>query len=245
MEEKKQIFTNLIFLVFLSFSVFLSGCASSTPSIYHNLNVLSQYHVSTLPSEKKINKAVGLNWLVDSRPLKERDNLPPGRRTLKQPLSDRVTSILLKDFEKSRIFKEIHSPSLPRDDIVITGSINRLLWDSKQTSWGKFYNGFMGQLLTITFLPSRLPSLLGAPERLEYCAVDISLEAKDNKTGAIIASFNAFSKEEIKIRNPYGPYVGKSATIAFSNVANQLKKDLGEKINGYFNSQIARVAGEE
>jgi len=228
-KEKKQVLTNLIFLAFLPILVLMSGCASSP---YNNLNILAQYRVSSLPSEERINMTAGLNGLVDNRPLKEKDNLPPHSK-LKQPVSDIVTSILLKDFKKTRLFKEIHYPVQPTDDIVINGSINRLFFENGMTSWGKFYykDFQIAALLPIFWLPH----IFGVPSSREHSEIDISLEVKDSKTGVIIASFNASSKEDREIRIPYGPATGISAAVAFSNVANKLKEGLIEKINHYYN----------
>ncbi|MBU3895981.1 hypothetical protein KKG36_01580 [Patescibacteria group bacterium] len=180
-----------------------------------------------MPSEKRINKIVGLNSLTDNRPLKERDNLPPYSK-LEQPVSDIVTSILLKDFKKSQLFKEIHYPAQPTDDIIINGSINRLFGDYKVTSWGKFRQDFgIVTLFPVFWLPA-----ICVPISQEYTAIDISLEVKDSKTGVIIASFNASSKEDVESR---GMRRGKSAAIAFRNVTNKLKEDMIEKVKHYYN----------
>lgn len=220
----------VIWIILICLSL-CSGCASSSNRY---INFLSQYHISPLPSEKRINKIVGLNNLTDNRPLKEKDDLPFYCGKLDKPASDIVTLILLKDFKKSRLFKEIHYPAQPTDDIIINGSINGLFTDFKLTSWGKFSEV---DFPIIRFFPFLFcwPDIFGVPVSEGYTVIDISLEVKDNKTGVIITPINASSKEEQKNRIFIFYPTKNSAAIAFCNVAKKLKKDLAEKINAYSN----------
>lgn len=220
-------------LIFLPIFILMSGCARFYTGTQ---DTLSLYSISSLPSEQKINKAAGINRLTDNRPTNEKDRLPyAGKKERAASSLDRITFLLVEDIKKSRLFKETHYPAQPTDDIIINGSINRMDWHTKQTSWGEYYNSLVGQLLTVLFLPSRLPSLLGAPEKQEYCTADISIVVKDSKTGVVIGEFSASSQADALIRNPYGPVDGHSAAIAFSNVVNELKKDMITKIQDYYN----------
>jgi hypothetical protein len=185
---------------------------------------------------------VGMNELSDKRPSDEEYRFPPDSicnspSPVNQTVSRRITSVLLKDFRGSGLFKEIHCPAQPQDDYVISGSIERLVMQPQRTFFEKnFLVGFFPVL--------QLPLLFGATFRQECCIVDISLEIIDNKTNTVIANIRESSKAVLDV-SIYDSELGRDVTEAFCNVVNKLKKDLAEKINDYSNRQTAEASRNE
>ena len=219
----------------------LAGCATAIHTKPLFQYEIPPYQVSPLPSEKRINKIAGFNKLLDNRP-RGKDILKSGYEAMRQSASDKIGSLLVTDFEKSQVFKGIHCPAQPTDDIVINYSIDSFEWEHRE----KTFTGKLQECPLVVFLPVlALPFLAGAPICREHYIINILLEIKDNKTGAIIAQL----KESFKVVQAVSLYssskLKQDATETFSNVVNKFKKELSEKINGYFNSQMARVVGEK
>ena len=145
-----------IYLFMLSLFI-LSGCASL------NGNVPFQYQPSLTSANKKINKIVGLNLLVDKRPKEDISNT----ESIKD-LPDKITSKLLEDFQKSEIFAKIHYNTEAEDEIVINGSINRFKW--KATPNGLMFIPFLNLLI-----------YFGIPTYDITGVTVITLEVKDKK----------------------------------------------------------------
>ena len=199
---------------------FCYGCAH-----YHYQDDL--FKCPVLPSAIKINKAIGMNELLDNRPNDEKGYFPPDNLCNKfqaenQTVSKRITEVLLKNFQESGLFKEIHFSVQPQDNYVINGSIERLVMKSKSTFWTS--NPLVG-----IFPPLQFPVLFGVAFNQQYCIVDISLEVRNNQTNTITASIRASSRVVLNM-SIYDSEAGKDVTEAFCNVVNQLKKELSEKI---------------
>ncbi len=198
----------LLFILGLSMIV-LNGCASL------NGDVPFRYQPSLVSCNKKIDKTVGLNMLLDKRP----DGDKAYTESIKD-VSEKVTAKLLEDLDKSKIFKEIHYPSQVGDDIVINGTIDRFMW--------KFY------AKTIYYIPVlNLVCYFGVPYADAYGIAGITLQVKDNKTGKVLYSF----AEESKMVNSYTFYnvkagdSGAELAEAFRDVGKKLKEDLLMKAN--------------
>jgi hypothetical protein len=177
-----------------------------------------------------------MNELLDKRPSDEEYRFPPDSicnspLDVNQTVSRRITEVLLKDFQDSGLFKEIHCPVKPQDDYVINGSIERLIMQSQKTS-------FVRNFLVGFFPVLQLPLLFGATFMQECCIVDISLEVRDNKTNTVIANIRESSKSVLDV-SIYDSELGSDVTEAFCNVIGKLKKDLAEKISDYSNRQTA------
>ncbi|PIP20689.1 MAG: hypothetical protein COX40_03565 [Candidatus Omnitrophica bacterium CG23_combo_of_CG06-09_8_20_14_all_40_11] len=200
----------IVLLFILGFSIIvLSGCASL------NGDVPFRYQPSLISYNKKIDKTVGLNMLVDKRP----DGDKAYTESIKD-VSEKITAKLLEDFDKSKIFKEIHYPSQAEDDIVINGTIDRFMW--------KFY------AKTIYYIPMlNLVCYFGVPYADAYGIAGITLEVRDNKVGKVLWSF----AEESKMVNSYTFYnmkagdSGAELAEAFREVGKKLKEDLLIKTN--------------
>lgn len=194
----------------LCFSVlFLSGCASL------NGDVPFRYQPSLLSTNQKINKTAALNLLTDLRPQGDKAYT----ESIKD-ISEKVTSKLLEDFEKSKIFKDIHFSITTQDDFIINGTINRFMW--------KLYNTPISYIFILN-----LVEFLGVPSSEAYGIVDITLEIKDNKTGQIIGHFQEYSKQSSSytIYNFKAGECGAELSDAFREVVKKLKEDMLTKMN--------------
>lgn len=202
---KKMVAVSVLFF----FLVVLYGCASL------NNNIPFQYQPSLISSTKKIDKIVGLNMFLDNR--------SEGDRAYTQSIKDvseKVTSKLLEDFEKSKIFKEIHYPLQTKDDIAISGTINRFMW--------KLYS------TPISYIPGiNLVIYFGVPCYEAYGIAEITLEIKDNKTGKVLGTLQESSRVDTSysIYNFKAGEAGGELADAFRDVAKQLKEDLLTKIH--------------
>ena len=190
-------------------AAFLSGCASL------NGDVPFRYQPSLISSVKKVDKTVGLNMLSDKRP--EADLAYT--KSIKD-ISEKVTSKLLEDFEKSKMFKEIHFPAQAGDDIIIDGTINRFMWKLYATP--------------ISYIPIlNLACYFGVPVNDVYGIAGIALEVKDSKSGKIIGKF----EESSRVDNSYTLYnfkageAGNELQDAFRDVSKLLKIDLLTKVS--------------
>ena len=187
-----------------AFLVLVSGCASL------NANVPFRYQPSLVPYAKTINKAVGVNMFTDNRP----EGDIAYTKSVKD-ISEKVTSKIIDDFNTSKIFKEIHYPAQPSDDLVINGTIDRFIWKLYATP--------------ITYIPLlNLVIYFGVPCYEAYGIASITLEVKDNKTGQEIKKI----KRDVRIDNSYTLYnfkageAGTELEEAFRGAAKQLKEDL-------------------
>lgn len=225
-----------IWLTLLSLGL-STGCASK---ISYRKD-LFQYQPARIASNKRIDKVVGLNLLLDKRPEEERMRLPPDPYIF-ESVAERVTLLFLEDFKKSHLFKEIHFPAQATDDLIIDGVINRFFWEQwEQTFWGDVYSF----PLTAIFPIIALPVFLGAPTQREYCIIDISLEIKDNKNNEALAQIRESSKSTQGI-SFYGPrLLGKDVTEAFCSVTDKLKKELVEKITPVVSSKMTEGREKE
>lgn len=194
----------LLILALLFLLISLCGCASL------NGNVPFQYQPSLISSTKTIDKTVGLNMLFDKRSEKDIKYT----ESIKD-ISEKITSKLLEDFEKSKIFKEIHYPARPEDDIIISGTIDRFIWQMYST--------------TINYIPGiNLAIYFGVPCYKAYGAAGITLEIKDTESGLTIGTL----KKTSEIETPYSLYnfkageAGAELADAFRDVAKQLKEGL-------------------
>jgi hypothetical protein len=198
----------LFFLIFGIAIIILSGCASL------NGDVPFRYQPSLVSYGKQIEKTVGLNMLEDKRP----EGDIAYTKSIKD-VAEKVTSKLLEDLEKSKIFREIHYPAQSDDDLTIDGTINRFIW--------KFYS------TPISYIPGiNLAIYFGAPCYDAYGIASIALEVKDNKTGNMLATID----ESSEIRDSYSLYnfkageAGAELSEAFRDVAKKLKTGLITKI---------------
>jgi hypothetical protein len=197
-----------LFILVLLFVMF-SGCASLNSSIPF------QYQPSLISLTQTINKTVGLNMLIDKRP----EGDVAYTKSIKD-LSEKVTAKLLEDFNKSNLFKEIHYPAQPGDDIVINGTVDRFMW--------KMYMTAIGYIPLINMFV-----YFGAPCYESYGVAGITLEIKDNKTGKIIGTLSESSKIETSytIYNFKAGEAGTELQEAFRDVAKKLKEDLLRKVS--------------
>ena len=209
----KRLFVGITILI-LGFCL---GCA-------HQLRYkdsLFEYRITSIPANQRIDRVVGLNLLLDQRPENEINKRPPDKR-LYYNFTQAVTDLLLQDFQKSQLFKEVHSPAQATDDIIINGSINRFFWEGWKKTWlGNAYGQWWGAL----FPPISLILLFGAPYANEYCIIEISLEVKDNKTNATLANFT----ESVKAVQGLGmgtSECGQAVARAFSQITKRLKENL-------------------
>lgn len=197
----------LMFLLFLCLTTLLSGCASL------NGDVPFRYQPSLISYNKQIDKTVGLNMLEDRRP----EGDVAYTKSIKD-VAEKVTSKLLEDFEKTKLFKEIHYPPQPGDDIVIEGNINRFIW--------KFYSS------PISYIPGiNLAIYFGAPCYEAYGIAGITLEVKDG-SGSIIAKIDELSevKDSYSLYNFKAGEAGAELSEAFRDVAKKLKEKLVIKL---------------
>jgi len=198
---------------------FCVGCAHRFPYKENPLD----YQPTPIPAHQRIDKIVGLNLLLDQRPENERGKLPPDKR-LYHNFTQSFTNLLLQNFQKSQIFKEIHSPAQPTDDLIINGSINRLFFEGWEKTWlGKAYESWW----SFFFPPISLSLLFGAPYANEYCIIDISLEVKDNKTNTTLARFTESAKAVQGISMGTNE-CGQDVTQAFQQITKELKENLLE-----------------
>lgn len=194
----------------LCFSIlFLNGCASL------NGDVPFRYQPSLLSANQKINKTAALNMLTDMRPQGDKAYT----ESIKD-ISEKVTSKLLEDFEKSRIFKDVHFSITTQDDLIINGTINRFMW--------KLYD------TPVSYIPFLcIVVFFGVPCAEAYGIVDITLEIKDSKTGQIIGRFQEYSKQSssYSIYNLKAGEYGAELSDAFREVVKKLKEDMLTKMN--------------
>lgn len=210
----------IILTVNLLSLLLFSGCAPR----YFKEN-LFDYQLSSIPAHQRIDKVAGLNLLLDQRPEDELGKCPPDKR-LYHNFAQNVTNLLLQDFQKSQLFKEIHSPAQSTDDIVINGSINRFFFEHGEKTWvGKSYE----QWWSFFFPLISLSLLCGAPYANEYCIIDISLEVKENKINTTFINFRESAKAVQGLGMRTGE-CGRDVTKAFRQVAEKLKEDLSAKI---------------
>jgi hypothetical protein len=158
---------------------------------------------------------VGLNMLVDDRPSGD----IAYTKSIKD-LAEKVTSKILEDFDKSKLFKEIHYPAQPGDDIVINGTIDRFMWKLYATP--------------ISYMPFLcLVVYFGVPCNEAYGIAGITLEVKDNKTNSLIAKLVESSKMESQytLYNFKAGEAGSELEEAFRDVAKKLKEDLLNRIS--------------
>jgi len=196
---------------------FCAGCVHQ----YHYKENLFDYQPTSVSVRQRIDKVVGLNILLDQRPENELGKRPPDKR-LYHNFAQNVTELLLQDFQKSQIFKEIHSPAQATDDIIISGSITRFFFEGWEKTWlGKAYESWW----SFFFPPISLSLLFGVPYANEYCIIEISLEVKDNKANAILANFTESAKAVQGISMGTNK-LGQDVTEAFRQVAEKLKSNL-------------------
>lgn len=185
------------------------GCASL------NGTVPFQYQPSLVASSKTIDKTVGINMLADKRP----EGDVSYTKSIKD-IPEKITSKFIEDLEKSKIFKEVHFPAQQTDDIVIDGSIDRFMW--------KLYAS------PISYIPFlNLVIYFGVPCNEAYGITGISLEVKDNKSGAIIGKLAEESKitETYTIYNMKAGEAGAELAESFRDVSKKLKEDMLTKVN--------------
>jgi hypothetical protein len=197
------------FILIVTFLFLVSGCASL------NGSVPFRYQPSLVSTTKKIDKTVGLNMLLDKRP----EGDIAYTKSIKD-IPEKVTSKLLEDFEKSKLFKEIHFPPQAGDDIVVNGTIDRFMWKLYATP--------------ISYIPVlNLVIYFGVPCNEAYGVAGITLEIKDNKTGSIIGRL----EESSRVDSSYTLYnfkagdAGSELEEAFRDVGKKLKEDLLTKVN--------------
>jgi hypothetical protein len=191
----------LLFLMLL-----FSGCASLNSSIPF------QYQPSLVSATQRIDKTAGLNMLLDKRP----EGDIAYTKSIKD-LSEKVTAKLLEDFDKSKLFKEIHYPTKSSDDIVINGRIDRFMW--------KFYSTPISYIMPLFVY-------FGMPAYEAYGIAAITLEIKNNKTGAVITKTQEYSRVDSSytIYNFKAGEAGAELQEAFRDVAKKLKEDLLKKV---------------
>jgi len=190
----------MLVLVLLCFGLY--GCASL------NSSVPFRYQPSLIASNKTIDKVVGLNLLSDKRP-----EIDVSYTKSIKDISEKVTAKLLEDFDKSKLFKEIHFPARTTDDIVISGTIDNFIWKMYATP--------------INYIPVLgLVVIFGVPEYEAYGIAGITLEIKDNKSGTIIGKLEETSRQESEytMYNFKTGEAGAELEEAFRDVAKKLKE---------------------
>lgn len=221
-----------LFIWFNLFSLILcTGCA---PVGYYEKNLFEYQPKPVFSNNKRIDKVVGVNLLLDKRFEEKKDTgedvrkpqrgffgFPPGNKHTRKTVGETITIILLEDFKKSNLFKEIHYPPQAGDEIIISGSLHTLLNDSKLTFFGEAQRNIWGFL----FPPVGVAIFFGAPALQESCTIDISLEVKDNKSGMLLANFKESAKT-IKGVSVYRWGAGEAVTNSFREVAGKLKENL-------------------
>ncbi len=132
-------------------------------------------------------------------------------------IPEKITAKLLEDFNASHIFKELHYSSRGSDDIVINGRVDRFTW--------KLYSTPLG------YVP--LVSYFGISTLQAYGVATITLEIKDNHSGAVIATI----QESAAIKNAFSVYnfkIGDSGSEledAFREVGRKLKQAVLQKLS--------------
>ena len=207
--------------ILISFVLLTLGLCAGCAHQCHYKDNLFDYQPTSISARHRINKVAGLNILLDQRPENELSKRPPDKR-LYHNFAQNVTELLLQDFQKSQIFKEIHSPAQTTDDIIINGSITRFFFEGWEKTWlGKAYESWW----SFFFPPISLSLLFGVPYANEYCIIEISLEVKDNKTNAILANFTESAKAVQGISIGTNK-LGQDVTEAFRQVVEKLKSNL-------------------
>lgn len=190
---------NMKRITLLAFCLLSSGCvnfASFNDHELSNYKISRDEYLFERTSVSTIDKTVGIKELWDARPQQDR------AFTKKMPdLSLELTQILLGYFNEYKVFKEIHYPPKPGDDLIIEGSINRFF-----TKSGK----------CMVFSP------------FDFCVedqVDITLEVKDNVSGATIAKLNGKGDN-----SNAGSWIMQGClTCALNNAVKELVKQCHDK----------------
>jgi len=215
--------------LFIWFNLFLLGlCTGCAPLGYYEKNLFEYQPKPVFSNNKRIDKVAGLNLFLDKRLEGVKDTqgffgLSAGNKHTRKTVGETITILLLEDFKKSNLFKEIHYPPQAGDEIIISGSIDTFLNDSKLTFFSKAQSG--GNILGFLFPPLGVAIFFGAPALQESCTIDISLEVKDSKSGMLLANF----KESAKVAKGVSVYrwgAGQAVTDSFREVAGKLKEDL-------------------
>ena len=188
--------------------LFSTGCASL------NGNVPFQYQPSLLASSETINKDAGMNLLIDQR--------PEGDKSYTKSIKDipeKVTSKLIEDFEKSRLFKDIHFSSKTGDALIIEGTVNRFMW--------KLYDTPIGYVPLLNIV-----LFFGVPCYESYGIADITLTIKDSANNRVLGKFHSESKvtDEYSIYNFKAGEAGAELAEALRNVAKDLKQQIAHSI---------------
>ncbi len=157
----------ICFFFFAIVVILVSGCASLKG------DVPFRYQPSLIPVTQKVDKIAGINMLTDNRPKGD-----ISYTVSIKDISEKVTSKLLEDFEKSKIFTEIHYPAQLDDDIVINGTIDRFIWKLYATP--------------VAYIP--LLPYFGVPCYEAYGIAGVTLKMQDNKTGTLFGEFSEESK---------------------------------------------------
>ncbi len=215
--EIKQMFKKAFIGISLLLLVSCLGCA--TRMTYKD----NLFEYQPALSKQKIDKVVGLNLLLDKRPEVEKKNLPPDKY-IYDSVSERVTLLLVDDFKKSNLFREIHSPAQPTDDIIIDGTIDRLFWEPcKKTAYGQVSENPISGLFPLV----GIVGVLGASHRQEYTIITLSLTVKDNKNDKVLANLQKTAKAAKGI-SFYTKELGQDVALSFRTVTQKLKEDLAK-----------------
>ncbi len=184
-----------------------TGCASL------NSSVPFQYQPS-LSAGKTVQKSAGFNLLEDLRPEADRSYT----KSIKD-VSEKITAKLIEDFQRSKVFQDIHYPITANDDLIIDGKVSRFMW--------KFY---AEPILYIPYV--NIITLFGIPTYKAYGVTEIELELKDRSTGQMIGNVSANSRVE----NSYNIYnfkageAGAELAESFRDVAKKLKEGVIQKL---------------
>lgn len=188
----------------------VSGCASL------NGDAPFRYQPALMPVNKTIDKVAGLNLIIDKRP---EGDIAYTKKI--KDIPDKITSKLLEDFDKSKIFKDIHYPVRDTDDLVIDATLNRFMWKLYVKGW--VYVPYLGLFLEI----------VGVLCGTLYGVADITLEVRDVKSGAVVGTFNETSmvKNAYTIYNTPAGDAGAELADALRDVVKKLKIAILNKIN--------------
>ena len=203
MSEKIRILLAVSILI-----ICFSGCVSL------NGNLPFEYQPSLLSSSHTIDKKVGMDLFQDGRPKDDVENT----ESIKD-ISEKITSKLIEDFEKSKLFEDLHFSQRVEDDLIIEGTVNRFMWEMHMTP--------------IVYIPLvNFAVYFGATCIKSNGIADITLVVKDAKNGKALGTFQADSKvsESYTMYKMKAGAAGAELAEAFRTVAKDLKQQIAKII---------------
>jgi len=206
-----KIYKKIRIIMIIATMIFVSGCTTVPPS-----RVLSPFgptmYKGTIPLK------VGMCKFVDKRPEDDKKSL-----NVLEPIDEKVTAVLYKEFEDCKLFKSITMSFYPKDvDIILKGEILSFNWEHNSYS--------------ILYVPPIFPifsgmwAILGGPTESFRGSVGLFIQIIDAKTGNEITSYQkeASQKNSLNIYNKgyYYAVLGQETRESFRLVFDQLKESL-------------------